>query len=164
MESMMVWTLTVGVGATVCMDAWTVVRRRFFGTPLPNYRFVGRWLAHLVRGRFRHASIASSAPVRHETLIGWTAHYLTGFAFAGLLIVLAGPDWLHRPTLAPALAVGIGTVAAPLLILQPGMGAGLAARRTPNPRAARTQSLVNHAVFGAGLYAAGRLASVLIAA
>ena len=164
MESMMVWTLTVGVGATVCMDAWTVVRRRFFGTPLPNYRFVGRWLAHLVRGRFRHASIAASAPVRHETLIGWTAHYLTGWAFAGLLIVLVGPDWLHRPTLAPALAVGIGTVAAPLLILQPGMGAGLAACRTPNPRAARLQSLVSHAVFGVGLYAAGRLASVLVAA
>ena len=163
MESMLVWTLTVGVGATVCMDAWALLRRKLFGKPLPNYRFVGRWLAHLVRGRFRHASIAASAPVRNEALIVWTAHYLIGCAFAGLLIALVGPAWLHRPTLAPALAVGIGTVAAPLLILQPGMGAGLAARRTPDPNAARLQSLVNHAVFGAGLYAAGRLASALVA-
>ena len=163
MQSMLVTTLMVGVGATGCMDAWTLLRRRLFGTPLPNYGYVGRWLAHLERGRLRHPSIAASAPVRNEAVIGWTAHYLIGCAFAGLLIALCGPDWLHRPTLAPALAVGIGTVAAPLLILQPGMGAGLAARRKPNPRAARLQSLVNHAVFGAGLYAAGRVASLVAA-
>ena len=65
MASMLLWTLAVGVGATACMDAWTLVRRRVLGTPLPNYRFVGRWLAHLARGRFRHESIAASAPVRH---------------------------------------------------------------------------------------------------
>lgn len=39
--------------------------------------------------------------------------------------------------------------------MQPGMGAGIAASRTPNPRAARLQSLVTHAVFGLGLYLAG---------
>ena len=38
------------------------------------------------------------------------------------------------PTFLPALLVGIGTVAAPFFILQPGMGAGIAASRTPNPR------------------------------
>jgi hypothetical protein len=51
------------------------------------------------------------------------------------------------------LAVGIGTVAAPFLLMQPGMGAGLAARRSPRPAAARLHSLVTHAVFGLGLYA-----------
>jgi hypothetical protein len=51
------------------------------------------------------------------------------------------------------LIVGIVTVAAPFLVMQPAMGAGLAARRTPKPNAARVQSLVNHAVFGVGLYA-----------
>ena len=66
-----------------------------------------------------------------------------------------GLDWARQPTLGPALLVGIGTVAAPFLVMQPGMGAGVAASRTPRPAAARLQSLVTHTIFGLGLYAAG---------
>jgi hypothetical protein len=157
----LVCTVLVGLGATACMDLWSMARRRLMGSPLPDYGLVGRWFAHVLRGRFRHHSIAGAAPVRGESTIGWTVHYLVGIAFAALLIAIAGPAWLWRPTLGPALAVGIGTVAAPFLVLQPGMGAGVAARRTPRPNAARLQSLVTHAVFGAGLYAAGRVIRVL---
>lgn len=88
-------------------------------------------------------------------------HYLTGFAFAALLVGIQGESWLHQPTLAPALMVGIGTVAAPFLLMQPGMGAGFAARRTPNPASARLQSLITHGVFGLGLYAAGWMTRLL---
>src|SRR5690606_13307300 len=119
------------------------------------------WLGHLLRGRFPHERIAASPPVRGERLIGWTAHYLIGIAFAAVLLALWGLEWVHKPTLAPALIVGIGSVAAPFFILQPGMGAGIAASRTPRPAAARFQSLVTHAVFGLGLYAAGRLVAIV---
>jgi hypothetical protein len=59
------------------------------------------------------------------------------------------------------LAVGVGSVAAPFLILQPGMGAGIAASRTPNPPAARWHSLITHTVFGLGLYLTGLAAAWL---
>jgi hypothetical protein len=88
----------------------------------------------------------------HESAIGWTAHYLIGIAFAAILLASFGLDWARHPTIWPALVVGIGTVAAPFLIMQPGMGTGIAASRTPNPSAARLRSLVAHAVFGIGLY------------
>jgi hypothetical protein len=78
-----------------------------------------------------------------------------------MLLAVWGLDWVRHPTLAPALIVGIGSVAAPYLILQPGMGAGIAASRTPNPAAARLRSLVTHAVFGVGLYVAGWVTSWL---
>jgi hypothetical protein len=52
-------------------------------------------------------------------------------------------------------------VAAPFLVLQPGMGAGIAASRTPRPAAARFQSVITHAIFGLGLYAAGWLTNLL---
>ena len=146
--------LFIGAGATLVMDLWTIARRSVLGTPLANYGLVGRWLAHMARGRFRHERIAAAPPVLGERLIGWTAHYLIGAAFAGLLLAIFGLAWARRPTLAPALAFGIATVAAPFLIMQPGMGAGIAASRTPRPNAARLQSLVTHAVFGFGLYAA----------
>lgn len=154
--AMQTWTSTilVGLGATVVLDAWTLVRRRLFGTALPDYRLVGRWLAHMPRGRFRHASIAVSTRVRGEGLAGWTAHFLTGIAFAALLPVLSGPGWFCQPTLALALLIGVGTVAAPLFVMQPGMGAGIAGSRSPRPWSTRLQSLLSHAVFGLGLYLA----------
>lgn len=157
-------TVIVGAGATVVMDAWGIVRRPLLGLPPPDYGLVGRWIAHMPRGRFRHDSIAAATPIRGERVIGWIAHYLTGIAFAGILVGLCGVGWLHAPTLVPALAVGLGSVAAPFLLMQPGMGAGVAARRTPRPGRARIQSVLTHAIFGLGLYAAGWMASVALPA
>lgn len=150
-----VYTLITGIGATAVMDAWGIARKQLFSVPPPNYGLVGRWLAHMVRGRFRHDSIAKSPPVNGELIIGWTAHYLIGIAFAAVLIGVWGIEWVRQPTLGPALLVGIVTVAVPFLVMQPGMGAGIAACRTPNPNAARLQSLITHAIFGFGLYLAG---------
>ena len=152
-------TLITGIGATVVMDLWGLARKPLLGIAAPDYGLVGRWLAHMTRGRFRHDSIAAAAPMRGERLIGWTAHYLIGIAFAAVLPGVWGPGWFRQPTFGPALVVGIATVAAPFLLMQPGMGAGIAASRTPRPAAARLQSVITHAVFGLGLYAAGWAAS-----
>jgi hypothetical protein len=151
----LVCTFLTGVGATAVMDLWAIARKRLLGIPAPNYDLVGRWLAHMPRGRFRHDSIAAALPVHGERLIGWTAHYLIGIAYAAVLLGIWGLAWIRQPTVGPALLVGIVTVAAPFLVMQPGMGAGIAASRTPHPAAARIQSLVMHAIFGLGLYAAG---------
>ncbi|SFM22101.1 DUF2938 domain-containing protein [Marinobacter zhejiangensis] len=145
----------IGVGATAVMDIWGIVRKPLLGVPPPNYGMVGRWIAYMPRGQFRHDAIAASSPMRGENVIGWGAHYLIGIAFAAMLIGISGTSWIHNPTPGPALAVGIGTVAAPFLLMQPGMGAGIAASRTPNPATARLHSLLTHAVFGLGLYASG---------
>ncbi|HEX7218887.1 MAG TPA: DUF2938 domain-containing protein [Burkholderiales bacterium] len=151
----------VGTGATAVMDLWGILRQRVFGIPNMNYGLVGRWLAWMPRGRFRHERIAATPAVQGEKAIGWSAHYATGIAFAAAFLGLAGLEWAQGPALAPALAFGIATVAAPFLLMQPGMGAGIAARRTPRPGAARLQSLVTHAVFGFGLYAAATLVNFL---
>ncbi len=159
---MLLSTLLIGTGATLVMDFWSLVRERWLGIPRPDYGLVGRWVGHMRHGRFRHAAIKAAPALRHERLLGWGVHYLTGIGFAALLLGGWGLAWVREPALGPALAVGLCTVAAPFLLMQPGMGAGLAARRTPNPVAARRQSLVTHAVFGLGLYAAGWLARGLL--
>jgi hypothetical protein len=153
-------SVVVGTGATLLMDAWAVLRKRMLGVPALDYGLVGRWLTGLPRGRLRHHPIAASPPVRGERVTGWIAHYVTAIVFAAVLLALWGLDWARHPTLAPALIVGIGSVAAPFLLMQPAMGAGIAASRTPRPNAARMHSLVTHAVFGLGLYVAGWLLSV----
>lgn len=153
----------VGAGATAFLDLYAMGRAWLAGTAMPDYAAVGRWLAHIPRGRFVHEAIAKSAPATGERLIGWTAHYLIGVAFAGVLLA-AWPDWGRAPALLPALIVGIGSVAAPFLLMQPGMGLGVAASRAPDPRAARLRSLTTHTVFGLGLYFAGLAAGWLMSA
>ena len=154
----------IGVGATLVMDLWALLLKRLFGAPSLDYAMVGRWIGHLPRGRLTHPGIARSAPVAGERAIGWIAHYAIGIGFALLLLAIWGPAWAARPTLPPALIVGIATVAAPFLILQPGMGAGIAASRTPKPGVARLRSLMAHASFGVGLYLAGWVAAASLGA
>jgi hypothetical protein len=143
----------IGAGATAVMDLGLWVQRRL-KLPTSSFGLVGRWAGHLARGKFAHEAIAKAPPVPGELALGWSVHYATGIAFAALLVALAGPGWVAAPSLLPALAVGVGTVLAPLFVLQPALGAGIASRKTATPLRNSLRSLLNHAVFGAGLYLA----------
>jgi hypothetical protein len=145
--------LLIGVGATAFMDVTSLIRARL-GAPFPDYGLVGRWLAHAARGKPAHAAIAEAPQIKGEALIGWIAHYVIGIGYAALLL-LAFPGWASAPTPAPAMLVGIATVLAPFLVMQPGMGMGFFAARTPQPNVVRLRSLITHALFGLGLYVAG---------
>ncbi|KVG77468.1 DUF2938 domain-containing protein [Burkholderia ubonensis] len=153
--------LLIGAGGTLVMDLWALFRRRAFGTPSLDYALVGRWLGHMASGRFRHASIVAAPPVRHERPLGWLAHYAIGIAFAGLPVALAGTQWISAPTLLPALAAGIGSVAAPFFVMQPAFGFGIAAARTPQPSVARRRSVVTHLCYGLGLYVAAQVLTLM---
>jgi Protein of unknown function (DUF2938) len=153
----------IGIGATAVMDLWAAFQKLVFGVPSLDYGMVGRWMGHIARGRFVHESIGKSSAVRGERAIGWGAHYAIGIAFAGLLVAIWGLDWAYRPTPLPALIIGLLTIVAPFFILQPGMGAGIAASRTPKPNLARLRSLVAHMSFAVGLYASALLWAALMA-
>ena len=142
----------MGVGATLVMDLWNLFLKRAFGIPSLNYCLLGRWLRHMRGGTFRHANISAAPRQSFECATGWMAHYTIGLTFALTFIALATPEWLARPTLLPALIYGIVTVVFPFFIMQPSLGLGIAASRTPKPFQARLKSLVTHAVFGVGLY------------
>ena len=161
MEALL-YTLVLGVGATLATDVWGFVRKRLLGVPAPDFALVGRWVGHMRQGRFFHAAITKAPVVRGERLLGWSVHYATGIAFAALLLLLGGESWREEPTLGLSLAVGVATVAAPFFIMHPGMGAGFAASRTPRPNVARLHSLLTHAVFGLGLYVSGLIINVFV--
>ncbi len=152
----------VGVGATALSDLWAVAQRSLLRWQTLDYALVGRWLGHMPKGRFAHANIRAASPVPAEGFIGWTAHYGIGVAFTAILVSLAGPGWLAEPTLLPALAVGLGSIVAPFLLMQPCFGMGIAASRTPNPDLARLRGVLTHLVFGAGMYVSALLFAVLI--
>jgi hypothetical protein len=153
--------MLIGIGATAIMDVWLFMLKRL-GVPVMNFALVGRWAGHLLQGRFFHASIAKAAPIQGELAWGWLTHYAVGAAFATALVGIEGADWLRNPTVLPALAVGIGTVAAPLLVMQPAMGSGIAASRTATPLKNCLRSLANHTVFGAGLYLSAQAIALVL--
>jgi hypothetical protein len=148
-------SILIGGGATLLMDLWALLLQRF-GVPSLNFALLGRWLGHLPEGRWLHVSIAKAAPVRGELLIGWGAHYAIGISFSALLLATFGLDWARSPTLGPALFIGVVTVLAPLLVLQPALGAGIASSKTPRPVFNSLKSLATHTVFGVGLFVAAR--------
>lgn len=141
----------IGIGATVVMDVWLALIKRM-GVQTLNFAFIGRWVGHLFRGRFTHPSIGKAQPIPGELMLGWFTHYAIGIAFAGVLVSIYGIGWTSAPSLLPAVLVGISTVAAPLFVMQPAMGSGFAASKTPTPLKNCFRSVVNHAVFGLGLY------------
>jgi hypothetical protein len=143
------------------MDAWALFARRAFDIQGLDYALLGRWIGHFPRRRFVHERIASAEPIRGERPLGWLAHYSIGIAFAFLLLAIWGLGWARSPTIWPALLIGLGTIVAPWFVLQPGMGAGIAASRTPNPRAARLRNLATHTVYGIGLYGSALALSIL---
>jgi hypothetical protein len=137
--------VTIGIGATAVMDLWLLLLKSL-GVPTLNFALLGRWVGHMPQGQWGHTAIAQASPVRGEKALGWAVHYATGLAFAALLVGLVGLEWLRTPTLAPA----------PLFVMQPAIGAGVASSRTKTPILNCIKSLGNHTVFGLGLYIATR--------
>lgn len=147
----MVRVALLGAGATAMMDVWSLALRRL-GMPTLDYALVGRWAGHLCQGRFAHASIGQAAVMPGERPLGWAIHYATGIVFAWLMVAVQGLAWLRDPAFLPAVAVGMATVVVPWFVMQPAMGAGFMASRTPTPLKNCVRSLATHGVFGVGLF------------
>lgn len=152
----------IGIGAIVVLDLWNAFLNRFFGVPSLNLGMLGRWFGHFPRGRFMHDNVAEASPIPGERIIGWSAHYAIGITWAALLLAIWGLDWARHPTPLPALIVGLVTLVAPFFIMQPGMGIGIAASKSPSPNVARLKSIVSHTVYGIGLYGSALLSTLLI--
>jgi hypothetical protein len=65
-------TVLIGGGATLVMDGWALLLRRF-GIPSLKFAFLGRGLGNLPRGKVMHESIAKAAPVGRATM--WPCEY-----------------------------------------------------------------------------------------
>ena len=73
------------------------------------------------------------------------------------MLCVGGAGWTSDSRVLPALLVGVATVVVPLFVMQPAMGAGIASSRTPTPVRNCARSVVNHTVFGFGLYQSAAL-------
>ena len=142
----------IGVGATIILDLWGILLERIAGMPRPDWGMVGRWIGHIPKGKLVHDRIADAHHIPEERVIGWSVHYLIGILYSSIVVAIWGLDWVTDPTLMPPLLISWVALIAPFFIMQPGMGAGIAASKTPHPNKARLNSIVAHTVFGLGLF------------
>jgi hypothetical protein len=150
-------SIVLGVAATALLDLWALFLNRAFGIAPPNWAMVGRWVGHLPAGTLVHEDIGKASPVPNELAIGWAFHYLVGIVFAAALLAIWGLGWARSPTFIPALIVGWVTIGCGWFILQPAMGAGVAAMKRPNAMQIRALNILGHTVFALGLYGAALL-------
>ena len=144
--------LLLGLGASLIMDGWAILRRGLTGAPILDYGWITRWIAGLPAGRLSLSPVQEPSLSALDRIMGWLLHYMIGAGFAVAFLMIIGTQWLTSPTLTPALVFGGVTALAPFLILQPALGRGVFASRTPSPRSARIQTILTHLVFGLGLY------------
>ncbi|KXX67440.1 DUF2938 family protein [Flammeovirga sp. SJP92] len=143
--------LLIGIGSTATMDIYAFILRQF-GINGLDYRFLGRWIGYLFKGKFFHHKIVDSPAIKSEVIIGQLAHYAIGIVFAFLLVLFFGKKWLSVPTLLPALIIGWLTLLAPFFIMQPAFGFGIGGSNLPNPIKARLMSFLIHSIYGLGLF------------
>lgn len=138
-----------GVLATYAMD---VAGRRIVTPALGKGPSggLGRWIGHMLQGRFTHEDITKAAPVAHEAAIGMAAHYAIGLILGagyGLLLRLPRP----RPSSLPrAAAYGVATTVFPWFWMFPARGQGVMGLRDGDLRVPAF-ALCTHVAYGVGL-------------
>jgi hypothetical protein len=142
----------IGVIATIGMDIWAAIVKHVLRLPTADWAMVGRWFGHMPRGALVHRPISKSAPIPNELVIGWIGHYVTGIVYGLAYLYIVRILLLSEPSLNSALIFGLITLLAPWFIMQPAMGAGLFATKTPRPGLMRLINLSMHAIFGVSLY------------
>ena len=145
--------ILIGIAGTIGTDLWALVIKHVFRLPVADWAMVGRWAAHVPRGRFFHTPISATEPVGNERTIGWCVHYATGILYGLVYLFIVQSLAGGAPTLFSAIVFGLATLAAPWLIMQPGLGLGLFASKTPNPWRTRVINISMHLVFALAMYA-----------
>lgn len=152
-QSFILQACAAGFVATVVLDLWQRLLFAVTGIPPANWALIGRWFAHLPRGRFIHRPIADSAAVPGELALGWGMHYLVGlvygFAYVGLMVY--GLD--RPPSLVNGAVFGAASVVIPWFILQPGLGIGVMGRCARNPAVPILNAFTSHVIYGVALFA-----------
>jgi len=85
-----------------------------------------------------------SPSIRCELAIGWGFHYAVGIAYAALYLAKSRLVLASEPTLISALVFAIALVV-PCFVMQPALGLGFFAARTPRPSVTRIISISGHA-------------------
>ena len=145
--------LGVGLFATFLMDAWGLILHFSMNQPFPNYALLGRYIITAVRvGHVVVPNVSSIPVISHENLVGWLFHIFVGLVDTVIYMIIIFKIFKTTPHLLLSIGIGWLLIFMPMLIEQPMLGMGVAARLTKNPDLSRLLTFSYHTVFGLGLF------------
>ena len=141
----------VGILACVVLDLWQRFLFIFFRIPPSNWAMVGRWLLLFIKSMvWVQRDLSEKRPIRNELYIGWGFHYAVAILYAVLYFFLF-KEGITSLSLGDGVVFGIISVIVPWFFFMPAMGAGILAKKTPNPFLACVLALIAHTMFGAAI-------------
>ena len=145
--------ILMGTFATYFMDflAGFLVKRKLIHS-LIKPEAVGRWFLSIFRGKFIHKDINKTPALNNEKLWCLISHYLIGIVLAGIYLLMELKEPIIRDHIWITLIYGITTVVLPWFWLFPSIGLGFLASKSPNKLIILRTNLVNHIIFGVGLF------------
>ena len=123
---------------------------------------LGRWIGHMLKGRFTHEDITKAAPIPHEAGIGMASHYAIGLVLGAGYALLLQVSEPRQNSLRRATAYGIATTVFPWFWMFPARGQGFMGLRDGDPRVPAF-ALLTHIAYGLGLGATLRCEDATLA-
>ncbi|TPW28267.1 DUF2938 domain-containing protein [Martelella alba] len=153
MSDVILFSLVVGIGATIALDIWVMIVKWVTGILPTNWGVVARWLIGLTQGQFILNGADTTPPGAGQRALGWAFHYVIGISYAVLLLLFWGAGFIQNPTVWPVVIIGfLASTLAGMFILFPGLGAGVMAHKLPNQAVMLLYLVVAHAIFAAAQY------------
>ncbi|MBT9386858.1 DUF2938 domain-containing protein [Pseudooceanicola sp. CBS1P-1] len=150
---LIIFILVVGIGSTIVLDLWGVFTAKIGWMPGTHWPSVGRWLLGIPAGHLVLDGTDTRPHTLSEAAVGWIFHYLIGLAYAVSFPLFWGIGFISAPTVFPVFLIGvIVSSLAGLIVLMPGMGGGIFARKLPNAGAMIVYVLVAHVIFAIAQY------------
>ena len=144
-------TVSIGILATLFMDLFSIINKKLFKiTPL-NYAIIGRWVLHWKSCKFAHNNIMQTQTLKNELVLGWIIHYITGVSWTYLYFVMCTYFSYEINLLNTIIFTSITTLL-PFMVIQPFLGFGFFAYKTPSPIHSIRNSLIAHITFGVGIF------------
>lgn len=159
---LLVFGVATGIGATIVFDLVSILRQGWAFTH-GFYCLVGRWVGSLHHTGFAHDDIRASAPVANEAVLGWGSHVLLGVTYGIGFVFAFGSSAISAPQLWQGLSFGLVTVLVPWFVFQPLFGWGIGMSKAPEPWKMRMKGVINHTVFGLGIWLTITLLNGLVA-
>ena len=141
-----------GVIATFIFDIFQHSLNYAHGVDKPKWKLIGRYFLGYKKGIFIRVSITEDEEEKNELIWGYLIHYLIGIIY-GIFYVSLNGLILHYPSILLAYLIGFVSVLGAWCYLMPfAFNLGFFASKSEKRFKIMSQNLIDHFVFGTGLF------------
>jgi len=144
--------LLTGIIATIIFDIFQFSLSYAYNIDKSKWHLIGRYFFELKDKKYFREDIINDNEIKNEIYYGYLAHYIIGSIF-GIIYVTLNILIFNEASLLLALIIGFITILGAWCILMPfAFNIGFFASKKMEQKQILTQNIINHFIFGIGLY------------